>query len=113
MVEESFVDVCGKKPAISTSLVEGLCCPGEDWRPPKQFFLDVGQPFEMNSWEYSDDSNDGLLLAALQLQKIKLFKVKWERYLLKSVLEGRVIITMVVEEFCSLTLVLIASDCCD
>ena len=108
MVEESFVDVCGKKPAISTSLVKGLRCPGGDWCTPKQFFLGVGQPFKMNSWEYSDDSNDGHLLAALQLleENQATQKVKRERHLLKSALECRTIITMAVKEFRPLTLVL-------
>ncbi len=52
--------------AISPSLLAELTA-SEDWRPLNEFLLGVGEPFEPNAWEYSDDSDDRHLLAAAQM----------------------------------------------
>ena len=97
MEGERFVDVHSRQPVISPSLVVGLRCPSEDWLPPKQFLLGVGQPFKTNSWRYSDNSNDELLIAASQM--LEETEGEWEFCLLKSALEHRTIVLMAAVKF--------------
>ena len=52
--------------AVLPSLMARIKPVGEDWRPPKEYLLGLGEPWEPYLWDYSDDSEDGYLLRASQ-----------------------------------------------
>ncbi len=56
---------------ISPSMLAELTM-SEDLRPPKEFFLGMGELFEPNPWDCSDDSDDGHLLAASQMHELSM-----------------------------------------
>ena len=42
----------------------------KDWKPPKQFLLSLGWPWEPYPWEYDDnEENNALFVQALQVVK--------------------------------------------
>ena len=40
--------------------------PSENWVPPKEFLLGLGQPWEPDPWEYDDEAEESVLVAASQ-----------------------------------------------
>ena len=52
--------------AISPSLMGRIKPVGEDWCPPKEYFLGLGEPWERYAWDYSNNSEDDYLLRASQ-----------------------------------------------
>ena len=50
--------------AVSASLMGRIKPVGEDWHPPKEYLLGLGEPWERYAWDYSDDSEDDYLLRA-------------------------------------------------
>ena len=40
--------------------------PSENWVPPKEFLLGLGQPWEPDPWECDDEAEESVLVAASQ-----------------------------------------------
>ena len=40
--------------------------PSENWVPPKEFLLGLGQPWEPDPWECDDEAEESVLIAASQ-----------------------------------------------
>ena len=40
--------------------------PSENWVPPKEFLLGLGQPWEPDPWECDDEAEESILVAASQ-----------------------------------------------
>ena len=38
--------------------------PSKNWVPPKEFLLGLGQPWEPDPWEYDDEAEESVLVAA-------------------------------------------------
>ena len=51
---------------ISQSILTRIELPSENWIPPKEFLLGLGQPWEPDPWEYVDEDDDNALLATSQ-----------------------------------------------
>ena len=51
---------------ISPSILAHCQFPSDNWIPPKEFLLGLGQPWEPDPWEYDDKDKSSALVAASQ-----------------------------------------------
>ena len=64
IMEEEAKKVC----AVSPSLFASLPPMPKDWKPPKEFLLRLGRPWEPDPWEYDDNpEDDSLFIQASQV----------------------------------------------